>query len=107
MSPGVQILRATTPIHSLSGVNGVQCWGSNYDGQLGRSGPSSATAVTVPFGEPVEDLEGRVDWTLGTGLTSVCARLASGQVRCWGNNENGQLGLPHLHWRDAPAQVVE
>lgn len=27
-----------------------------------------------------------------TGSTHTCAVLTSGQLRCWGNNDNGELG---------------
>ena len=66
----------------------MHCWGSNDNGQLGRSAPSVALA------------DGRVD--LGTsrravgvfaGLEHTCAVLADGAVKCWGLNSFGQLGV--------------
>ncbi|MBA3672604.1 MAG: hypothetical protein H0W68_11385 [Gemmatimonadaceae bacterium] len=34
---------------------------------------------------------------------STCALLAGGAVRCWGDNEGGQLGYGHKHAVDSPA----
>ena len=77
----------------------VACWGDNFAGQLGigaASSPRSCVpeetggAELVPLRAPAVALGAR-------GLSSgggahVCARLASGQVTCWGENDLGQLG---------------
>lgn len=75
----------------------VRCWGGNDSGQLGI-GTMSATPearpasevqrVTMPIG--VGPLQG-VDEVDG-GLFFSCARLASGEVLCWGADDRGQLG---------------
>jgi alpha-tubulin suppressor-like RCC1 family protein len=64
----------------------VQCWGANYSGDLGNGSAdaSSNTPVTV---------RGISNATaVAVGGYSSCALLATGAVRCWGNNYWGQLG---------------
>ena len=34
---------------------------------------------------------------IAAGYQSTCAVMTSGELRCWGYNYNGQLGLPELH----------
>jgi alpha-tubulin suppressor-like RCC1 family protein len=73
--------------HACAIVNGgVQCWGRNDGKQLGN--PSVGDYSTVPV--PVEGL--------GCGVSSVCAgyhhtcAVVNGGVKCWGSNDEGQLG---------------
>lgn len=76
----------------------VKCWGRNSAGQLGlgdnetRGGQDDAFEMGDNL--PVLDL--------GTGVavestalagSHACAVLADGNLKCWGENEGGQLGL--------------
>lgn len=66
--------------------NTVWCWGDNSSGQLGDSdgGNDSATPAQVNLGVvTVTDIA-------AGGLFSCV--IASGQVKCWGENGGGQLG---------------
>ncbi len=68
-------------------INGtVRCWGRNDLRQVGDGTNVferlTATAVT--------GLTGVVE--IAAGSHHNCARLTSGAVRCWGNNEFGQIG---------------
>jgi len=69
----------------------VFCWGVAGSGQLG-TGVLQATnkppVVGLGLGEPAVEVV--------TGGQHTCARLASGTVKCWGYNSEGQidLGLP-------------
>jgi alpha-tubulin suppressor-like RCC1 family protein len=74
----------------------VRCWGSNDSGQLGLGhtndiGDNEAitTAPTVPLGATAT--------AVSAGARHTCALLVSGAVRCWGDNDNGQLGLGHTN----------
>jgi alpha-tubulin suppressor-like RCC1 family protein len=74
----------------------VKCWGDNAFGELGDgtttnsstpvtvSGLTGATAIAAG-GEPPDD-------ALETDYEHTCALVAGGQVKCWGNNQIGQLG---------------
>lgn len=64
----------------------VRCWGGNERGQLGDG---SAERRLAPVS--VVDLDGAVA-ILGAAEASTCAALNDGRVRCWGANEDGQLG---------------
>ena len=83
--------RAHTCVLTRSGQ--VQCWGDNTKGQLG-SGSVGATRRGGPdFAvEPVT--VGRLGTTLGitAGRDSNCSRSENGQISCWGDNAQGQLG---------------
>jgi alpha-tubulin suppressor-like RCC1 family protein len=82
----------------------VYCWGDNGWGQLGTgsTGGSSATPVQVaglPASDPVVDIE-----SSGHSNTT-CALTASGDVWCWGSNDNGQLGVGSFTNSGVPAKV--
>lgn len=64
----------------------VTCWGLNSQGQLGvpLSTPQSATPLQVP------GVESAVGLVAGHELS--CALIDGGTVRCWGRNNEGQLG---------------
>jgi alpha-tubulin suppressor-like RCC1 family protein len=108
MVPGLlpfarQVLGSRSSGCALAGTNGVQCWGTNADGQLGNHLASSATPVFVPMGEPVRELTRSVSPNY---FVHTCALLESGAVRCWGDNLYGQLGLPPLResWNAVPVR---
>ena len=44
---------------------------------------------------------------LGTGAVGSCALLATGQVLCWGDNTNGELGLPKREPYLRPSSVAQ
>ena len=67
----------------------VMCWGSNSAGQLGAGvDPSvmarSAAPVLVSHLANVR--------AISAGTSHTCALVANGTVKCWGSNDNGQLG---------------
>ncbi|MGH7284670.1 MAG: RCC1 domain-containing protein [Polyangiaceae bacterium] len=66
----------------------IFCWGSNVLGELGEgdaSIPSGPTPVSTLITNGV-DVSG--------GLFSMCAVLASGDVACWGDNDEAQIAQP-------------
>ena len=66
----------------------VHCFGDNASGQLG-SGTSGSVRETAAV---VTGLTGSVvDVT--TGTSHACAVMSTGEVRCWGLNDFGQLGI--------------
>jgi len=96
----------------------VDCWGANGYGQLGDgtssgpevcygyAGPCSTTAVeaqgiTNAIGVSGGGAEASPDWRGG----STCTALATGQVDCWGANDDGQLGDGTFASSDTPMEV--
>ena len=71
---------------ALLGDGTVQCWGQNQFAQLGDG---TTTSRTTPV--PVSAVAGAVAVTAGWWHHS-CALLGDGTVRCWGDNQWGQLG---------------
>jgi len=67
-------------------AGGVQCWGSNLNGQLGDSSVQSAF---VPI--PVPGLSSGVA-AIAAGTNYACALTTAGSVLCWGDNDTGELG---------------
>lgn len=78
----------------------VKCWGGNSYGQLGDGTTTSRRTATdvVGMGSGVE--------VLAAGEQHVCARLQTGELKCWGSGEFGQLGNGIPAQRLAPADVV-
>ena len=71
---------------ALIAGGGVKCWGDNSSGQLGDN---STTQRLAPVN--VVGLASGVT-RLVAGGSHTCALMASGSVKCWGNNSSGQLG---------------
>lgn len=69
----------------------VRCWGSNIEGGLGTG--SAGSPVNA---QPVVAATGNGNLTnvrqVSAGFTHTCAVLLGGQVRCWGRNDEGELG---------------
>ncbi len=62
------------------------CWGKNDLGQLGDSTGSRRTEPTVVSGGATNYVD------ISAGGAFSCGLRASGEIWCWGFNENGQLG---------------
>jgi alpha-tubulin suppressor-like RCC1 family protein len=81
----------------------VRCWGDNDQGFLGYGHRQNVE------GPPIDlpDLElGGAAMSIVAGARHFCALLESGDVRCWGYNGTGQLGLSHTRTvgdNDVPA----
>lgn len=72
----------------------IKCWGSNNYGQLGIGSTDTigddehpSSIDTLNFGQRVVDAAG--------GLAHTCVLLEDGDVKCFGRNQFGQLGLGH------------
>lgn len=100
-----------------SAGTGVTCWGNNSSGELGlgddairgddpgdfettvptRLANTGMTDLGTPYGAPA-----KVE-SLVAGGSSTCAVISGGpafrQIKCWGSNGNGQLGLGDLENR--------
>lgn len=87
----------------------VRCWGQNDYGQLGlgdtiaRASSNAGSVASVP----ILDLgSGRSAHKISAGSGSVCVILDNGMVKCWGQNNEGQLGLGDIYNRgDATNEI--
>ena len=80
----------------------VKCWGYNRYGQLGDG---TTTSRAVPVAVP-----GLAGGTLAAaaGWGHTCILTADKSIRCWGNNEYGQLGYGEAEdYRFTPMDVPE
>jgi alpha-tubulin suppressor-like RCC1 family protein len=64
----------------------MRCWGTRYVGQLGDGSNDGLTDVPVA----VQNLTGAIAGVVGGFHT--CAILSDRSMRCWGFNEDGQVG---------------
>ncbi|MFZ4719651.1 MAG: fibronectin type III domain-containing protein [Ilumatobacteraceae bacterium] len=74
----------------------VKCWGANAAGQLGQGDTVTRGDGPNEMGDhlaPVDLGTGRTAIAIEAGGAHVCAVLDTHQLKCWGNNDSGQLGL--------------
>ena len=65
----------------------LYCWGSDADGRLGNGGGVVNTFTPTQVAGDV------TDWSaVSAGGSHTCARRRTGQLYCWGNDTNGELG---------------
>ncbi len=78
---------------ALLDTDEVKCWGS---GQHGRTGQASAADLgfdEVPGDIPAISLGGPAI-EISAGDRHACAVMLGGDLRCWGRNDRGQVGVP-------------
>lgn len=78
----------------------MKCWGDNIAGQLGvggGSGPETCNwlGLAFPCSTTPRDVSGVTDGVaaVSVGGAQTCALTKAGGVKCWGGNENGDLGV--------------
>lgn len=93
---------ATGSYHTcaLTSAGAVRCWGLNGDGQVGDG---STTDRSVPTS--VSGLGSGVA-AIAAGGSHTCAATDLGAVRCWGENDRGQLGVDPVATASSPVPVA-
>jgi alpha-tubulin suppressor-like RCC1 family protein len=72
---------------AITGAGAAYCWGNNISGELGDSSGNIEQVVPVAV-----HAAGVLFTSIAAGFNHICARATSGQMYCWGGNENGQVG---------------
>ncbi|MEC7273374.1 MAG: hypothetical protein VXV85_06985, partial [Candidatus Thermoplasmatota archaeon] len=78
----------------------MKCWGRSWFGALGNGATSGD--VTTPPSATVDLGLGRTAVAVSAGGAHTCAILDDGSVKCWGSNNNGQLGLGNTAMQTTP-----
>lgn len=85
---------------ALTTTRSVKCWGRNNHGQLGIGATASQYS-------PVDLISISDSITmLAAGASHTCALTVSAKVKCWGNNEYGQLGDGTTLTQTQPVDVI-
>jgi alpha-tubulin suppressor-like RCC1 family protein len=71
---------------AVTNAGGVKCWGQNDKGQLGNDNNIDSYVPVDVTGLPIGGV------TVAAGGDHSCAVTNAGGVKCWGNNDKGQLG---------------
>ncbi len=94
-APVVQLSLGSDFTCALLATEEVVCWGNGQHGRLGQGNqadlgtdeePASITPISLG-GTPIE---------ISAGDQHACAVMLNGDLRCWGRNDRGQLGLPGI-----------
>ncbi len=73
----------------------VKCWGESLQGQLGLGDNNHRGDQPNEMGDalPIVDLGATPVARLFAGGDDTCVQLTSGAIKCWGDNNIGQLGI--------------
>ena len=71
---------------AVTATGAVKCWGANASGQIGDGTTVNRTTPTAVSGLTSGASQ------VSAGLEHSCAVTAGGAVKCWGSNDEGQLG---------------
>jgi alpha-tubulin suppressor-like RCC1 family protein len=96
----------------------VRCWGYGWYGQLGYPGRTGSNYVgdnetpasvgDINVGEPVLQIVASKNDDANSGEDHTCALLSSGNIKCWGLNNHGQLGYGNTtNLSQPPASTVD
>ncbi len=93
ISDAIQVAAGYSNTCALLANGEIKCWGQSTLGQLGVN-------IATPQGDApgeMATLTSVIGITNATQITAgthfYCARLSTGKVKCWGNNNAGQLGI--------------
>lgn len=106
----IEVIHEVSPGYEFTCVRlntGVRCWGTGIAGQLGYADTAKLVVVEDIASAGVIDLGGTAV-QLTAGDFFACAVLDDKTVRCWGDNQHGNLGQgnnDNIGDDEAPASV--
>ena len=74
----------------------IKCWGKNNRGQLGQGNTNSLGDAGSEMGDNLDTVDlgsGRTATAIAGGGQHYCAILDNASIKCWGYNNEGQLGI--------------
>lgn len=87
----------------------VKCFGEGDDGRLGTGATTDVGRSAASMGDALRELDlgtGRTARAITAGGAHSCAILDDHRVKCWGANDEGQLGLGDTDARgDDPGEM--
>ncbi len=99
------VVTGNTHACALMEDTSVKCWGYNEYGQLGdgttTNRPSPVDVLSAPGGAALTGVT-----SLVTGNLHTCALMNNNTIKCWGNNDLGQLGDGTTTNRPSPVDVL-
>lgn len=108
------ISAGTSHVCALDAVGAAWCWGNNGWGQLGDG--SRGVPFVWETSSPVAVAGGLAFTTITAGAAHSCALTATGEAWCWGEDDEGQLGvggtspcgpgIPDARTTDAPLRCI-
>jgi alpha-tubulin suppressor-like RCC1 family protein len=123
--PARQLATGVDHTCALLTTGAVRCWGANDYGQLGYGHELPIGDDETPVGAAAAILMASGGQPVGGDLSlggqnvvqivpvvdqhATCARFANGTVRCWGQNDGGDLGYGHTvnqGTEDSPARLA-
>lgn len=108
-NPAVSLSVNNSNACALDNEGTVWCWGSNSVGQLGHPGLEDSLDP-VEVNSKLGDLKNKDIVDIKMGGNHSCALDSSGDVFCWGSNNNGQVGTGKYTFADYglyPSEVVK
>ena len=70
----------------------LKCWGYDSFGSLGDGNINNNYPQLSPPSTPINLGSGRTAVAVSAGLYTSCAILDNGELKCWGPDDNGQVG---------------
>lgn len=99
LGPGFTVTQVSAGVShtcALSSNGIVKCWGSSSSGQLGHEDMVTRGDELGEMGAALDPIDFGLGFSviqISAGGAHTCALSSNGEVKCWGNNESGQLGL--------------
>jgi alpha-tubulin suppressor-like RCC1 family protein len=85
----------------------VQCWGNNFDGELGNGKSGANARSSVPVNVKIDGINDLTNGlTVVAGTKNTCVLLLDHSVKCWGDNGYHQLGSGATSASTVPVTVV-